>query len=190
METRSLQALAQFLEDDHRPCLHALLVDAYSDRPLAETRLGEGEDPFAVCPFFDRDGYLQQESWGNSTWVQGGPRMRAHFADRPEQAPALNKIPFVRWKRHLPLQHVDPRRLAAAAEPGARAERGLDHGRALPLQARRRARGEGGRGGGRGASITPRAANTRATARAAGPSSTPRGSACATRTAASWSRSG
>jgi len=41
-----------------------------------------------------------------------------------------------------------------------------------------------------GASITPPAANTRATARAAGPSSTPRGSACATRGAASWSRSG
>ena len=64
METRSLQALAQFLEDDHRPCLHTLLVDAYSDRPLAETRLGEGDDPFAVCPFFDRDGYLQQRELG------------------------------------------------------------------------------------------------------------------------------
>ena len=59
METRSLRALGQFLEDDHRPCLHALLVDAYGDRPLAETRLGEGDDPFAVCPFFDRDGYAQ-----------------------------------------------------------------------------------------------------------------------------------
>ena len=118
METRSLRALAQFLEDDHRPCLHALLVDAYSDRPLAETQLGEGDDPFAVCPFFDRDGYMQQESWGNSTWVQGGPRMRAHFADRPEQAPALNKIPFVRWKRlyHYNMSTHDawPRRLNRA----------------------------------------------------------------------------
>jgi hypothetical protein len=118
METRSLKALAQFLEDDHRPCLHALLVDAYSDRPLAETRLGEGDDPFAVCPFFDRDGYIQQESWGNSTWVQGGSRLRAHFADRPEQAPALNKIPFVRWKRfyHYNMSTHDawPRRLNRA----------------------------------------------------------------------------
>jgi len=118
METRSLRALAQFLEDDHRPCLHALLVDAYSDRPLAGTQLGPGDDPFAVCPFFDRDGYIQQESWGNSTWVQGGPRMRAHFADRPEQAPALNKIPFVRWKRfyHYNMSTHDawPRRLNRA----------------------------------------------------------------------------
>jgi hypothetical protein len=118
METRPLRALVQFLEDDYRPCLHALLVDAYSDRPLAETRLGEGDDPFAVCPFFDRDGYLQREGWGNGTWVQGGPRMRAHFADRPGQAPALNKIPLVRWKRHyhfrMSTHDAWPRRLNRA----------------------------------------------------------------------------
>ena len=122
METRSLRALAQFLEDDHRPCLHTLLVDAYSDRPLAETHLGEGDDPFAVCPFFDRDGYLQRESWGNSTWVQGGPRMRVHFADRPAEAPALNKIPLVRWKRHyhynMSTHDAWPRRLNRAHAQG------------------------------------------------------------------------
>ena len=122
MESRSLKALSQFLEDDHRPCLHTLLVDAYSDRPLAETRLGEGEDPFAVCPFFDCDGYVQRESWGNSTWVQGGPRLRAHFADRPEQAPALNKIPLIRWRRpyHYNMSTHDawPRRLNRAHAQG------------------------------------------------------------------------
>lgn len=122
METRSLRALGQFLEDDHRPCLHTLLIDAYSDRPLAETHLGPGDDPFAVCPFFDRDGYIQRESWGNSTWVQGGPRMRLHFADRPEEAPALNKIPFVRWKRpyHYNMSTHDawPRRLNRAHAQG------------------------------------------------------------------------
>jgi Glycosyl transferase family 2 len=98
METRSLRALAQFLEDDLRQCLHALLVDAYGDRPLEETVLAEGDDPFAVCPFFDRDGYLQREGWANGTWVQGGPRLRAHFPDQPKHAPALNKMPFVRWR--------------------------------------------------------------------------------------------
>ena len=148
METRSLRALAQFLEDDHRPCLHTLLVDAYSDRPLAETHLGEEDDPFVVCPFFDRDGYLQRESWGNSTWVQGGPRMRVHFADRPAEAPALNKIPMVRWKRHyhynMSTHDAWPRRLNRAACPG----RGLDLGGALPLQA---GGGAPRQGGGRGA---------------------------------------
>ena len=55
--------------------------------------LGEGDDPFAVCPFFDRDGYLQRESWGNSTWVQGGPRMRVHFADRPDGGAGAEQDP-------------------------------------------------------------------------------------------------
>lgn len=118
METRSLKALAQFLEDDLRPCLHALLVDAYSDRPLEETVLREGEDPFAVCPFFDRDGYVQNPGWYNGTWIQGGPRMRVHFADRPDHAPALNKIPFIRWKRHyhyrMSTHDAWPRRLNRA----------------------------------------------------------------------------
>lgn len=118
METRSLKALAQFLEDDHRPCLHALLIDAYSDRPIEDTHLREGEDPFGVCPYFDRDGYVQRESWGNSSWVQGGPRLRTHFADRPWESPALNKIPFVRWKRpyHYNMSTHDawPRRLNRA----------------------------------------------------------------------------
>jgi hypothetical protein len=122
METRDLRALTQFLEDDKRPCLHALLVDAYSDRPLAETVLGAGEDPFEVCPFFDRDGYVQTPGWGNGTWIQGGPRLRRHFHDRPGEAPALNKIPLIRWRRpyHYRQSTHDawPRRLNRAHAEG------------------------------------------------------------------------
>jgi hypothetical protein len=99
METRDLAALTQFLEDDKRPCLHALLVDAYSDRPLDATVLGPGDDPFAVCPFFDRDGYVQTLGWGNGIWIRGGPRLRKYFHDNPVAAPALNKIPLIRWQR-------------------------------------------------------------------------------------------
>ena len=156
METRDLRALTQFLEDDKRPCLHALLVDAYSDRPLDETVLAAGDDPFAVCPFFDRDGYVQREGWGNGTWIQGGPRLRAHFHDSPAEAPALNKIPLIRWKRPYHYRHVDPRRLAAAAEPGARGGRGLADRRALPLQAGSALARQGRRGGGAGRALRRR----------------------------------
>src|SRR5690606_19978157 len=31
-------------------------------------------------------------------WIQGGPRQRAFFARDPLLAPALNKIPLVRWQ--------------------------------------------------------------------------------------------
>jgi hypothetical protein len=122
VETRSLPDLVQFLEDDRRACMHALLIDAYSDRPLSETVLGHGEDPFAVCPWFDRDGYVQTEGWGNGTWIQGGPRLRRHFHDAPHGAPALNKIPLIRWQRpyHYRQSTHDayPRRLNRAHTEG------------------------------------------------------------------------
>lgn len=121
-ETRSLPELVQFLEDDRRPCMHALLIDAYSDRPLAETVLGPGDDPFAVCPYFDRDGYVQSDGWGNGVWIQGGPRLRKHFHDNPHGAPALNKIPLIRWQRVYHYRHSThdayPRRLNRAHTEG------------------------------------------------------------------------
>jgi len=91
--------LAEFLEEEKRPCMHAVMLDAYSDRPMSAAVLGEGQSPFEVCPFIDRDGYVQVSGWGGGTWVRGGPRLRALFADTPETAPAINKIPFIKWQR-------------------------------------------------------------------------------------------
>ncbi|MEM6441827.1 MAG: glycosyltransferase family 2 protein [Pseudomonadota bacterium] len=98
MRTRSLHALGDWLDASGRPSFHCLMLDAYSDRPLPRTRLASGQDPFEVCPYFDRDGYIQSPGWGSGVAIRGGPRMRTHFRDRPFQAPALNKIPFVKWR--------------------------------------------------------------------------------------------
>lgn len=121
METRSLRILTQFLDDDKRPCMHALTIDAYSDKPLVDAVLEEGADPFEVCPFFDRDGYISSGGWGNGTWVRGGPRLRAHFRDNPYEAPALNKIPLIRWRRYyhyrMSMHDAWPRRLNRAHHP-------------------------------------------------------------------------
>jgi len=101
MGTRSLRALTAFLDEEKRSAFHTLTLDAYSDRPLADTLLATGEDPFDVAPYFDRDGYFQCEGWGRGTWIRGGPRLRVYFRDCPEQAPALNKLPLVKWQRHF-----------------------------------------------------------------------------------------
>lgn len=98
MRTRSLRALTGFLEEEKRPCMHAVMLDAYSDRPLPEAVLGEGQSPFDVCPYFDGDGYVQTLGWGGGVWVRGGPRLRELFADSPETAPAVNKIPLIKWQ--------------------------------------------------------------------------------------------
>jgi hypothetical protein len=99
-ETRGLKALCRFLEDDGREIMHSVMLDAYSDRDVDDTVLSEGDDPFRVCPYFDGDGYVQETGWGNGTCIRGGPRQRVHFRRQPETAPALNKAPLVRWRRH------------------------------------------------------------------------------------------
>ena len=120
----------------------------------------------------------------------GRPAAQGAFR-RPARAGAgAEQDPLRALAAALPLQHVDPRRLAAAAEPGARPGRDLDHRRAVPLQAgRRRSRPRPPRRR-CAASITPPAASTRATAPAAG-RVLRRGAQRALRaTAPSWSRSG
>ncbi|MDO5642329.1 MAG: glycosyltransferase family 2 protein, partial [Paracoccus sp. (in: a-proteobacteria)] len=37
--------------------------------------------------------------YGN-LWIQGGPRARSFFGRNPAQAPALNKIPLVKWRHN------------------------------------------------------------------------------------------
>lgn len=100
-ETRSLGALAAFLDEEKRACMHALTLDAYSDRRISDTVLEDGQNPLEVCPFIDRDGYIGISGWGNGTWIRGGPRLRSQFRDCPHEAPALNKIPFIKWQRHF-----------------------------------------------------------------------------------------
>lgn len=130
IETRDLRALTSFLEDDKRKVMHAVLVDAYSDRRLSQTVLRAGEDPFEVCPYFDRDGYIQYPGWGGTTWIRGGPRLRVHFKDTDVwHAPALNKIPLIKWRWYYhyrnSMHDARPRRLNAAHDPGRRSVTGV-----------------------------------------------------------------
>jgi hypothetical protein len=99
MGTRKLKDLGLFLKDDERSSMHALLIDAYGPGTLSETAYYSGDDPFEVCPYFDRDGYIQCPGENLSTYVMGGPRMRVHNQTTPEISPALNKMPVVWWHR-------------------------------------------------------------------------------------------
>jgi hypothetical protein len=102
---RSLPDLGQFLRDDQRSSMHVLMLDCYSDRPISETVYRAGDDPFKICPFFDRDGYTQRLVPSiASTWVQGGPRLRVYNRETPWLAPAVNKAPVVWWKANFTYQ--------------------------------------------------------------------------------------
>ena len=99
-ETRKLPALTRWLDDQGEESLPVLLLDMYGERAVAETRLGPGEDPTAVAPWFDAGNYyVSRDPRYRNLWIQGGPRMRVFFHDKPRWAPALNKIPLVRWQK-------------------------------------------------------------------------------------------
>jgi hypothetical protein len=104
METRSLKDLGQFLRENGQAAMGAIMLDAYSDRPLGETVLLPGGNPFELCPYFDRNGYVQKTNYMSGTFIQGGPRLRALNGSTPKEAPALNKIPVVWWKSHYRYQ--------------------------------------------------------------------------------------
>ncbi len=99
-DTRSIRALTDWLDASSIRTFGAMLLDMYPKGSLLEEPYAPGRDPFEIASWFDSGNYMisRNEKYGN-LWIQGGPRARTFFADRPERAPALNKIPLVRWDR-------------------------------------------------------------------------------------------
>ena len=100
MEDRPLGALTSWLEATGRRSFPAMLLDMYPQGPIEDAVCAEDQNPFEIARWFDPANYsIQKNPYFGNLWIQGGPRTRAFFGDRPEQAPALNKIPLVRWER-------------------------------------------------------------------------------------------
>ena len=99
-DTRPLRALTDWLDASSIRSFSAMLLDMYPKGPFDVVPYREGQDPFEVAPYFDSGNYVinRNKRYGN-LWIQGGPRARMFFADLPERAPALNKIPLVKWHR-------------------------------------------------------------------------------------------
>lgn len=99
-DTRPIRALTDWLETNGARSFPAMLIDMYPKGPVGDALYAEGQNPFDIADGFDAGNYLVSRNhlYGN-LWIQGGPRARAFFADDPENAPSLNKIPLVRWDR-------------------------------------------------------------------------------------------
>jgi hypothetical protein len=99
-DTRPLRALTDWLDASSIRSFSAMLLDMYPKGPFDAQPYREGQDPFEIASWFDSGNYVinRNSKFGN-LWIQGGPRMRMFFADAPERAPALNKIPLVKWHR-------------------------------------------------------------------------------------------
>jgi len=99
-DTRPVRALTDWLDASSIRSFGAMLLDMYPKGALDEQPYTEGQNPFEIAPWFDSGNYMisKNDVFGN-LWIQGGPRARTFFADHPERAPALNKIPLVKWDR-------------------------------------------------------------------------------------------
>lgn len=101
-DTRDLRALTGWLDGQGREIFPAMMLDMYPKGPLGAQPYRAGDDPFDQLQWFDAGNYGMrvQQPMGN-LWLQGGPRARAFFADAPERAPTLNKVPLVKWNRRF-----------------------------------------------------------------------------------------
>ena len=99
-ETRPLRALTDWLDASEVRSFSAIMVDMYPKGPIQARPYQEGQNPFEIAQWFDSGNYTihRNKAMGN-LWIQGGPRARVFFADKPAMAPALNKVPLVKWHR-------------------------------------------------------------------------------------------
>lgn len=99
-ETRPLRALTDWLDTSGIRAFSAMLLDMYPKGPVQDQPYREGQNPFEIAEWFDSGNYTISRNWGyGNLWIQGGPRARTFFATNPRAAPALNKVPLVRWHK-------------------------------------------------------------------------------------------
>ena len=99
-DTRPIQALTDWLDASSIKSFGAMLLDMYPKEGITDTPYRDGDDPIEIASWFDAGNYAisRNADFGN-LWIQGGPRARVFFPNQPERAPALNKIPLVKWDR-------------------------------------------------------------------------------------------
>ncbi|MGB0958896.1 MAG: glycosyltransferase family 2 protein [Halocynthiibacter sp.] len=100
-DTRPLNALTDWLDASSIKSFGAMLLDLYPRHAIDAEPYQIGQNPLEITCWFDSGNYTikKNETYGN-LWIQGGPRMRQFFSDTPERAPALNKIPLVKWHKN------------------------------------------------------------------------------------------
>ena len=99
-DSRPIPALTDWLDASSIKSFGTMLLDMYPKGSITAQPYHDGQNPFEIACWFDAGNYQIKRNWqfGN-LWIQGGPRARLFFPDRPERAPALNKIPLVKWNR-------------------------------------------------------------------------------------------
>ena len=105
-DTRPLRALTDWLDTCSIRAFSAMLLDMYPKGKLEDQPYLPGQNPMDIACWFDSGNYTitRNPLYGN-LWIQGGPRSRVFFPKEPQRAPALNKVPLVKWDRRYAYVH-------------------------------------------------------------------------------------
>lgn len=99
-DTRPLPALTDWLDASGVRAFGTMLLDMYPKGPIDAVPYQEGQNPLEIASWFDAGNYgIKHNKRYDNLWIQGGPRARKFFPMDPRKAPALNKIPLVKWHR-------------------------------------------------------------------------------------------
>ena len=90
-----LRSLAHAAQRVGRRRVRGVLLDMYSDKPVAAAHRQPGQSLLDAYPFFDPDGYVEKREAALTTRT-GGPRHRALSSLDPDFAPQLTKYPLFR----------------------------------------------------------------------------------------------
>jgi len=99
-DTRPLRALTDWLDASSIRSFSAMLLDMYPKGRIDDQPYPAGQDPIEIATWFDSGNYsISRNHAFTNLGIQGGPRSRVFFPDEPELAPALNKVPLVKWDK-------------------------------------------------------------------------------------------
>lgn len=98
-DSRDLKDLTEYLSSIRQDSFFTVMVDMYGQGSIAAARYTTGANPLDICPYFDKAGYYKRyDSEMQNLFVQGGVRQRVFSKTAPATAPALNKVPLIKWK--------------------------------------------------------------------------------------------
>lgn len=100
-EVLDLRDLCRYMDRNGHEGLFAILLDMYSDLPLAKTVYEEGTDFLDTCPFFETDTYrLAPGQNPPFLGVFGGPRGRMfQEGGGVGNGPMMKKVALVKWRQ-------------------------------------------------------------------------------------------
>ena len=99
-DTRPIRALTDWLDASFIKSFSAMLLDMYPKGRIDEEPYRAGQNPLDIASWFDSGNYtISRNPLFGNLWIQGGPRARVFFPDEPDRAPALNKVPLVKWNK-------------------------------------------------------------------------------------------